>query len=187
MADSLTDLRVGRVVKIDGEPYAITWNNFMKTAQRKPVMRTKLRSVISGKSLDKTFTSGESFELAHIEKVTMQFLYKDVKGAYFMDNESFEQVELSLELLGDAIGFLKEGENTVVTKFEGNPIGIEVPVKVALKVVETSPGVRGDTAQGGTKPAKLETGISVQVPLFINEGDTIRVNTETMEYTERAQ
>ena len=185
MADSLTDLRVGRVVNIGGEPYAITWNNFMRTAQRKPVMRTKLRSVISGKVLDKTFTSGESFELVHIEKTTVQYLYKDQKNAYFMDNESYEQFEVSLEILGDQINYLKEGENTVITKFEGNPIGVELPVKVALKVIETPPGFKGDTASGGSKPATLETGITIQVPLFINEGDTVRVNTETNEYVER--
>lgn len=185
MAQTITDLRVGRVINHEGEPYVIIWNNFMRTAQRKPVMRTKLRNLKSGRVVEKTFTAGEAFEIASIEKSNAQYLYKDPRNAYFMDSETFEQFPISLELLRESIGFLKEGEETIITKFEGNPIGVELPPKVNLKVIETAPGVRGDTAQGGTKPAKLETGITVQVPLFINEGDFVRVNTETGEYAER--
>ncbi len=186
MGQSITDLRVGRVVSLDGEPYVVLWNNFMRTAQRKPVMRTKLRNIISGRVMEKTFTAGEAFDLVDIEKSNAQYLYKDPTNAYFMDSETFEQFPISVETLGEQVSFLKEGEETIITKFEGNPIGIELPVKVTLKVIETSPGVRGNTAQGGSKPAKLETGITIQVPLFINEGDSIRVNTESREYVERA-
>lgn len=186
MSQSITDLRVGRVVSHDGEPYVILWNNFMRTAQRKPVMRTKLRNLISGRVFEKTFTAGEVFEIVDIEKSNAQYLYKDPHNTYFMDGETFEQFPISLEMLGDQIEFLKEGENLIITKYNGNPIGVELPPKVTLKVVETSPGIRGDTAQGGTKAAKLETGITVQVPLFINEGDSVRVNTESREYVERA-
>lgn len=186
MAQSITDLKVGYVVKHDSEPYVILTNSFMRTAQRKPVMRTKLRSLISGRVMEKTYTAGEAFEMADIQRTKAQYLYKDQSDAYFMDLQNFEQFPIALEILGDRINFLKEGEETVVTRYEEKPINIELPPKVNLKVIETTPGLRGDTAQGGTKPAQLETGLSIQVPLFINEGDCVRLNTETGEYVERA-
>lgn len=185
MAQSITDLKVGRLVSQNGEPYLIVSNSFMRTAQRKPVMRTKLRGLMTGKVLEKTFIAGEDFELVEIEKTKAQYMYKDEDNAYFMDGVSFDQFQIPLDLLGDSVKFLKEGEDSVITKYEGKPIGIELPPKVALKVVSTEPGVRGNTAQGGSKPATLETGMVVQVPLFINEGETIRINTETSEYVER--
>ncbi|MEK7528829.1 MAG: elongation factor P [Patescibacteria group bacterium] len=186
MAQSITDLKVGRVVKIGDEPYVITSNSFMRTAQRKPVMRTKLRNVKTGKALDKTFVSGENFDIVHIEKTNSQYLYKDTESVYFMDSQTFEQFSITLALIGDQINYLKEGQDTVVTTFEGSPIGLELPPKVALEIIDTPPGVKGDTATGGTKPATLETGFTVQVPLFLNIGEKIRVNTETGEYVERA-
>lgn len=186
MAQSITDLKVGRLVSISGEPFLIVSNSFMRTAQRKPVMRTKLRGVMSGKVLDKTFIAGEDFELVSIEKCRAQFMYKDADNAYFMDSATFDQFQISLDMLEDVIKFMREGEDATVTKFEGKPIGLEVPPKVALKVVETTPGVKGDTASGGTKAATMDTGLVVQVPLFINEGDMVRLNTETGEYVERA-
>lgn len=158
----------------------------MRTAQRKPVMRTKLRSVMTGKVFEKTFIAGENFDLVEIEKVRAQFMYKDADNAYFMDNVTFDQFQLPLDTIEEALKFLKEGEETTVTRFEGRPIGVELPPKVVLKIVETTPGVKGDTAQGGSKPATTETGSVIQVPLFIEEGDSIRVNTETGEYVERA-
>lgn len=186
MAQSITDLKVGRLVSFGDEPCVIVSNSFMRTAQRKPVMRTKLRGVMTGKVMDKTFVSGEDFELVNIEKSRSQYMYKDDDSAYFMDSQTFDQFPMPLEIIGEALKFLKEGEETTITRYEGKPIGLELPPKVALKVVETTPGVRGDTAQGGTKPATLESGNVIQVPLFINEGDSVRVNTETGEYVERA-
>lgn len=186
MAQSITDLKVGRIVSYAGEPYLIVQNGFMRTAQRKPVMKTKLRSVMSGKVLEKTFIAGEAFELVEIEKTRAQYLYKDGESAYFMDSATFDQFGIPLEIISELVKFLKEGEETVVTKYEGKPISLELAPKVSLKVKETMPGVRGDTAQGGTKPATLETGMVIQVPLFISEGDSVRVNTETGEYVERA-
>lgn len=186
MAQSLTDLKVGRVVKIGEEPYLIVSNSFMRKAQRKPVMRTKLRGVMSDKVIDKTYIAGEDFELVNIEKSRAQYMYKDAENANFMDGETFDQFTIPLELIGDAVEYLKEGEDMYVSRYEGRPIGVEIPPKVVLKVVETSPGVKGDTATGGTKPATLETGKVVQVPLFINEGDNVRLNTETGMYVERA-
>lgn len=186
MAQSITDLKVGRLVNHSGEPFLIVSNSFMRTAQRKPVMRTKMRGVISGKVLEKTFIAGEDFELVEIEKSRAQFMYKDEDNANFMDSQTFDQFSMPLDVVGDMVKFLKEGEETTITRYEGRSIGIELPPKVALKVVETTPGVRGDTAQGGTKPATLETGMVVQVPLFISEGDSVRINTESGEYVERA-
>ena len=186
MAQSITDLKVGRLVNFGDEPCVIVSNSFMRTAQRKPVMRTKLRGIISGKVVEKTFIAGEAFDLVEIEKLRAQFMYKDADSVNFMDMTTFDQFSLPLDVVGDTVKFLKEGEETTVSRYEGRPIGVELPPKVALKVVETSPGVRGDTAQGGTKPATLETGMVVNVPLFIEEGQLVRVNTETGEYVEKA-
>lgn len=186
MAQSITDLKVGRVVMFGSEPCVIVSNSFMRTAQRKPVMRTKLRGVMTGKVVEKTFIAGEDFDIVNIEKARAQFMYKDEDSAYFMDSTTFDQFQLPLASIEAAVGYLKEGEDMVITRFEGNPIGVELPPKVALKVIETTPGVKGDTAQGGTKAATLETGTVIQVPLFIEEGDMIRVNTDSGEYVERA-
>lgn len=187
MAQSITDLRVGRLVKIDNEPFIIVSNSFMRTAQRKPVMRTKLKGIISGKALEKTFIAGESFDIVEIERMRAQYMYKDADSAYFMNMENYDQFGISLELVGDAIKYMKDGDEIMVTEYEGKSIGVELPPKVNLKVTETTPGVKGDTAQGGTKPAMLETGLVIQVPLFITEGALIRINTETGEYVERVQ
>lgn len=186
MAQSITDLKLGKVLNFAGEPCVIVANSFMRTSQRKPVMRTKLRGVISGKVMEKTFIAGEDFEFVQIQKSNATYLYKDADMAYFMDATTFDQFSFPLETIVEQLKFLKEGEVTIVTKYEDKPIGVELPPKVALKVIETMPGVKGDTAQGGSKPATLETGMVVQVPLFINEGDSVRLNTDTGEYVERA-
>lgn len=187
MAQSITDLKIGKVLNFAGEPFLIVSTSFMRTAQRKPVMKTKLRNVVTGKVLDKTFIAGEAFDMIEIQKAKAQYMYKDQENAYFMDYQTYDQFPLSLETVADAIKFMKEGEDANITKLDGNPISIEMPPKVVLKVIETTPGVRGDTAQGGSKPATMETGVVVNVPLFINEGDNIRVNTDTGEYYERVQ
>lgn len=187
MAQSITDLKVGRLVSISGEPFLIVTNSFMRTAQRKPVMRTKLRGIMSGKVLEKTFIAGEDFEIVEIEKTRAQHMYKDEDNAYFMDSITFDQFPIPLELLGDAVKYLREGEDTNITKYDGKPIGVELPPKVTLTITATTPGVKGDTATGGTKAATLETGMVVQVPLFIQEGEKVRINTDTGEYVERVQ
>lgn len=186
MAQSITDLKVGVVINHANAPYQIISNSFMRTAQRKPVMRTKLKNLISGSVMEKTFIAGESFEIADVARKTVQYLYKDADNGYFMDLETYDQFSLPLSTMGDLINYLQENKETIVMTYQDKPITVQLPAKVELKVVETSPGVRGDTAQGGTKPAKLETGVSVNVPLFINEGDVVRVNTETGAYVERA-
>ncbi len=182
---SLTDIKVGTVVKVDSKPYLVTTSQFNRKQQRKPVMRTKLKSLIDGSALEKTFLAGESFEFAEIERRRCQYLYKDADSANFMNNESFEQFTLPLDQVVEPLQFIKDDTEVFVTFYEGNPIGVQPPIKAELKVVETPPGVKGDTAKGGTKPAVLETGAVVNVPLFINEGDVLEVNTETAEYVRR--
>lgn len=182
---TLTDIRAGAVVKVNGKPYLVAWSQFNRKQQRKPVMRTKLKSLLDGSALEKTFLAGESFEFADIEKKRCQYLYKDAESASFMNNETFEQFSLPLDQVGESLQFVKDDTEVYVTLYEGRPIGVEPPIKVELKVTETVPGVKGDTATGGTKPAVLETGETVNVPLFVEEGDTIEVNTETAEYVRR--
>ncbi len=183
---NLTDIRTGTIVKINGSPYLVTWNQFNRKQACKPVMRTKLKNLINGSALDKTFLAGENFEFADIEKKKCQYLYKDASDASFMDNATYDQFNLPLDQIEGAIPYLKDDTEVYITFYEEKPISVQPPVKVELKVVETPPGVKGDTATGGTKPAKLETGSTVTVPLFINEGDIIIINTENGEYVSRA-
>jgi len=182
-----SDLKgVGTVIKYNGDPYQVIWSNFMRTAQRKPVIQTKLRNLITGKVIEYSFKYGEKIEGADVLRKKMQYLYSDATGASFMDPESFETVVLPLELVADQIKFLKENSETSVQFFEEKSIGLDLPIKIDLKVTEASPGIKGDTATGGSKPATMETGLVVNVPLFIKEGDVIRVDTRDGSYVERA-
>jgi len=182
---NLTDIRTGAIVKLNGDPYLVTNNQFMRKDAGKPVMRTKLKNLKTGNTLDKTFLAGESFEFADIERRRCQYLYKDSEAAFIMDNESFEQFNLPLEEIKDSLKFLKDDTEVHVTFYEENPIGVQPPIKVALEVTETTPGVKGDTASGGSKQATVETGVVITVPLFIKEGEKILINTETGEYVSR--
>jgi elongation factor P len=182
-----SDLKgTGQIIKYNGEPYQIIWSNFMRTAQRKPVIQTKMRNLISGKVMEYSFKYGEKIEGADVLRNKMQYLYSDDSGASFMDPVSYETIILPRELVADQIKFLKEGSDATVIFFEDKAIGLDLPIKIDLKVVETSPGIKGDTATGGSKPATLETGHVVNVPLFIKEGDFIRVDTRSGDYVERA-
>ena len=182
-----SDLKTtGHIVKYNNEPHQIIWSNFMRTAQRKPVIQTKMRNLITGKVMEYSFKYGEKIEGADVIKKKMQFLYSDESGASFMDPQSYETIVLPKTLVAEQLGYLKEGTDALVIFFEDRPIGLDLPVKIDLKVTETAPGVKGDTATGGTKPAKLETGLTVNVPLFIKEGDSIRVDTRSATYVERA-
>lgn len=183
---SLTDIRTGVIVKLNGSPYLVVWSQFNRKQQRKPVMRTKLKNLINNSVMDKTFLAGESFEFAEIENRRCQYLYKDSSEASFMDNESYDQFTLPLDQIEGAIPYLKDDTEVYITFYEEKPIAVQPPIKATLKIVETPPGVKGDTATGGTKPATTETGAIVNVPLFLNEGDSIVVNTETGEYVSRA-
>jgi elongation factor P len=149
-------------------------------------VRAKLRNLITGAITDETFRPEQRFPRVRIDKRQMQYLYGDGDEHHFMDTENYNQVALGTDQLGEALQYLKEGAEILVLSYEDKPIGVELPTSVELEVSETDPGFKGDTATGGSKPAKLETGISVQVPLFVNQGDRIKVDTRSGEYMERA-
>ncbi len=158
----------------------------MRTAQRKPVIQAKLRNLMTGKVMEYSFKYGEKIPEADVVKRKCQYLYSDDEGAHFMNPENFEAIVVPAIIVEDQVKYLKEGSDTTIMFFEDQPIALDLPVKIDLKVTETSPGVKGDTATGGSKPATLETGHVVNVPLFIKEGDIVRVNTSSGDYVERA-
>lgn len=182
---SLNSIRAGLSILVDGEPYLVLESDFMRTAQRKPVMRTKLRNLLNGRVLEQSFKSGDKVEEADMTRVRANFLYMDDQ-AHFMNQETFEQFDFPKSGLVEKIGFLKDGLEVNIINFNGNPITVELPKKVNLKVIEAPPGVKGDTAGNVTKQVKLETGITVNAPLFIKEGEEIVINTDTGQYVERA-
>jgi len=183
----LKDFGLGSVLKWQGEPYLVVAYQHTRKQQRKPVARTKLKSLLTGSMIEKNFNASDKIELADLERQKAQFLYKDGQTANFMNAQSFEQFDMPLENLGNQVWYLKDAIEVDVLYFEGKPITISLPNKMEFTVVETVPGVKGDTAQGRvTKPAKIETGHTVPVPLFIQEGNKIIINTETGDYVARA-
>ena len=185
MQYSTAQFRKGLKIEIDGKPFTIVDFQHVKPGKGGAFVRTKMKSLISGNVLDKTFRSGEKVDVPNLEERKMSFLYQDDSGYWFMDTETYEQMNLTEDHVEDAIGFLKENVEVNILFHNGSPIGIELPMFMELAVVQTDPGVRGNTASGGSKPAKLETGITVQVPLFINEGDVLKIDTRTKAYIER--
>jgi len=183
---SLNSIRVGLNILVNNEPYLVLEASFMRTAQRKPVMRTKLRHLLNGKVLEQTFKPGDKVEEADMARLKANFLYADDSGCHFMNQETFEQFDFSKEALGKQIGYLTDGLEVNILTFNGLPVNVELPKKVTLKVVETPPGIKGDTATGGSKQAVLETGITINVPLFIKNDEKVIINTETGDYVERA-
>jgi elongation factor P len=184
---STKDFRKGLRIKVDGEAYYIVEFQHARTAQRAAFVRTKLKNIITGQVLEKTFASGEVFEQPDFVQKNMQFMYKDSEGYHFMDGRTFEQVFLTEGQLGDYKWYLLEGREYQILLFEGNPMGLELSASVVLKVTSTEPGIKGDSVTNMTKPATLESGLEVKVPLFIKEGDLIKVDTRTGEYLERVQ
>lgn len=183
---NLKDIRVGLRIDIDGQPFQVLWADFMRTAQRKPVMRTKLRNLISGQVLEKTFKPGDKVQEADLEHSKANFMYREGDTFHFMDNASYEQFSFEKASIGDIGNYVKENSDVDVLLFNGKPVSISLPPKVVLTVVEAPPGVKGDSASNVTKKVKVETGYEVAVPLFIKEGDKVRVNTDTGDYVERA-
>ena len=181
------DLKKGMAIELDGEPYVVVDYERSKMQQRAPVLRIKFRDLRTGRQVERTF-QGYDVKLtpAEVERRSSQYIYNDDALYYFMDTETFDQFPLSRDQVGDAIQYLVEQTTVDLVFFRGAPITIDLPVMVELRVTEAAPGVRGDTAQGGTKPAKLETGPVIQVPLFVNEGETVKVDTRTGEYLSRA-
>ena len=184
---SINDLKIGVAIQLEGEAYVVVSSQHSKMARGGGIMKTTLKNLVTGATIQRTFQGNEKIKPASVSYSRAQYLYNDGAKYYFMDNSTFEQFELDKEILGNQTDYLIEGAEVDIQNVNNNPTNVKLPPKINLKVVETEPGVRGDTASGGTKPAKLETGKVVQVPLFINKGDKVRVNTETGEYTERAK
>jgi elongation factor P len=183
---SSNEFRNGFTIELEGQIYVVVEFLHVKPGKGAAFVRTKLRNVETGGVTERTFRAGEKVPRAHLERREMQFLYRSADEFTFMDSESFEQVLLSAADLGEQALYLKENMGVVAVQYKNRMIGVELPNSVELTVVETDPGVRGDTASGGSKPAKLETGLIVQVPFFINEGDVLRIDTRSGQYIERA-
>ena len=183
---STNDFRTGVTIELDGEVYSVIEFQHVKPGKGSAFVRTKIRNVRTGNVLEKTFPAGEKITRARLDRREMQYLYSSDEDYVLMDVENYEQMSLHRSLLGDGARFLKENMNIWVLMYQGSPLGVDLPNSVDLEVIQTDPGVKGDTASGGTKPAKLETGAVVKVPLFIQVGDIIRVDTRTGEYIERA-
>ncbi|SMC20081.1 translation elongation factor P (EF-P) [Desulfacinum hydrothermale DSM 13146] len=182
-----SDLRKGLKLEIDGEPYIIVDFEFSKPGKGQALYRCRLKNMITGVQFDRTYRSGDKFSAADLEEQEMEYLYKDGTQYHFMNTSTYEQVELSEEAVGDAKNFLTENLTVDMLFFKGSPIGISLPNFVELKVTRSDPGVKGDTASGATKPAVLETGYQIQVPLFIEEGDVLKLDTRTGTYVERVK
>lgn len=180
------DFRNGVTFEMDGNVYSIIEFQHVKPGKGAAFVRTKIRNVISGAVTEKTFNPNDKYPTAFIERKDMEYLYNDGDLYYFMDSETYEQLPISPNVLGDNFRFVKENMVCKVLSYKGNVFGIESPNFVELQVTETEPGVKGDTATNVTKPATLETGAEIKVPIFINEGEMIRVDTRTGEYMERA-
>ncbi|HHU30727.1 MAG: elongation factor P [Bacillota bacterium] len=180
-----SDFHTGLTIELDGEVYMIVEFLHVKPGKGAAFVRTKLKNIRTGATTERTFRAGEKVERAILDRREMQYLYNSGDDYFVMDNETYEQFSLTREQLGDNIKYLKENMNITVLFYQDKIFGVEMPNFVELVVAETEPGVRGDTASGGSKPAKMETGLIVQVPFFINTGDVLRIDTRTGEYIER--
>lgn len=183
---STNEFKSGLKVMLDGDPATIVENEFVKPGKGQAFNRVKIRNLKTGRVIERTFKSGDTIEAADVVDVEMQYLYNDGDFWHFMQPESFEQVAADRSTVGGAAQWLKEQDVCLVTLWNGSPISVEPAHTVVLEIVETDPGVRGDTSGGGGKPAKLETGAVVRVPLFVQQGERIKVNTRTGEYVSRA-
>ena len=180
------DFRNGLTFEMDGNVMQVIEFQHVKPGKGAAFVRTKLRNVISGAVIERTFNPTDKYPPAHVERKDMQYLYNDGELYYFMDMESYEQIPLNKEKLGDEFRFVKENMNVRIVSYKGNVFAVEPPMFVELEVTETEPGFKGDTATGASKPATLETGATIKVPLFVNVGDVIKIDTRTGEYLERA-
>ncbi len=182
---STNDFRGGLKVMLDGDPCSIIENEFVKPGKGQAFNRVKLKNLKTGRTLEKTFKSGDTLEGADVADRDMQYLYNDGEFWHFMEVETFEQVQADAAAVGDSLKWLKEQDSCTVTLYNGSPLAVTAANHVELEIIETDPGLRGDTATGGTKPAKLSTGAVVKVPLFLSTGEVIRVDTRTGEYLGR--
>ena len=184
---STNEFKSGLKILIDGEPYSIVENEMVKPGKGQAFNRVRVRNLKTGRTIEKTWKSGDSVDAADVVDTDMQYLYSDGDFWHFMVPDSFEQYTAGSAAVGDNAKWLKDGITCIVTLWNGQPLVVTPPAHIDLKVVETDPGVRGDTATGGQKPAKLETGAVVRVPLFINEGEVLKIDTRTGEYISRAK
>ncbi|MDR1851858.1 MAG: elongation factor P [Propionibacteriaceae bacterium] len=185
MMVSTNDLKNGMVLDLDGQLWSVVWFQHHKPGKGNTVVRTKLKHVLSGKVVDKTFNSDIKVETATVDRREMQYLYNDGESYVFMDNETYDQLNIPADTVGDAKNYLLENQNAIVAMHEGTPLFIELPASVELEVTYTEPGLQGDRSTGGTKPATVETGLTVQVPLFITTGEKIKVDTRDGSYIGR--
>jgi elongation factor P len=183
---STTEFRSGAKVEISGEPFVIVDYQHVKPGKGGAFVRTRLKSLKTGNVLERTYRSGDTLDEPDIEEKEMQFLYAQGSECHFMDTSSYEQLAFDQDQLGDSRDFLKENMLVNILIYKGKPLTVEVPTFVDLKIVRTDPGVRGDTASGGTKPAVMETGATIKVPLYLEEGEIIKIDTRTRAYVERA-
>lgn len=183
---STGDLRKNVTIELDGNLYKIEDFQHVKMGRGSAFVKLKMRNIRKGDITERTFQAGERFQRANLDKSAVQFLYADGDTYHFMNTETYDQMAIGREQIGDAVNFLKENATVELVSFGDEPLSIELPPSVEMEVTYTEPGLRGDTATGGTKPATIETGYTVQVPLFVNTGDRIRVDTRTGTYIERA-
>ena len=175
----------GLKLELDGHPFTIVYFQHVKPGKGGAFVRTKLKNLLNGRVVDRTFRSGEKAQLADIEEKTMQYLYHDGENIVFMDETTFDQIPISDDVIGDQIEFLMENMSVDVLFWKGKPVNMQLPNYIEAKVVRSDPGIKGDTSSGASKPATLECGATINVPLFIKEGDVLRVDTRTREYSER--
>ncbi len=182
---STSDFHTGITIEFEGEIYSVLEFQHVKPGKGAAFVRTKLKNLRSGSIVDHTFRAGEKVAKAHLERREVEYLYRDEDSFYVMDTESFEQFALSGEQIGDGVNYLKENDRLNLAVLGEEVIGVDIPITVTLQVADTEPGVKGDTASGASKPATLETGLVIQVPLFINSGDIVKVDTRSGNYIER--
>ncbi|MDO8282860.1 MAG: elongation factor P [Thermodesulfovibrionia bacterium] len=182
-----SEFRKGAKIEIKGAPHEIVEFQHIKMGRGGAIVKTKVKNLKTGSIFEESFKGGEKVDTPNLEEKSMQYLYKQDNLYYFMDTESYEQFPLTLEQLGDALKFIKENMTVKILYYKNEPLTVDIPLFVELKIEKTDPGFKGDTASGGSKPAVLETGAVVKVPFHINEGDIIRVDTRTSEYIERVK
>ena len=184
---SSNDLRPGTKIEVDGSPYSVVDFQHVKPGKGHAFVRTKLKNIFTGAVLDRTFRAGEKLVEAEVFERKMQFLYKEQGVYYFMDVETYEQIEVSEEIVGDAGGFMPDNIHVKMMFYKDRPAGLELPIFVNIEIAKTEPGIKGDTVSGATKAAVLSTGATIQVPLFIEEGELLKIDTRTKSYCERVQ
>jgi len=181
-----SEARKGITIELDGQLYNILDYQHIKIARGSAQVRLRLRDIRAGHTIERTFQAGDKFKRVRLDERTVQYLYQDGNLYYFMDTETFDQTPLSSEQLGDALNYLKDSMTLTISRYGDETVGVELPITVDLLVTETGPSYKGDTSQAGTKPAVLETGVTIQVPFFVNTGDRVRVDTRDGSYVERA-